>query len=122
MSDKKYSKDHEWVSTENDIATVGITNHAQESLGDIVFIELPEVGKIVKAGEQVGVVESVKAASELYSPIRGEIIQVNDSLSKEPQLINSDAENKGWYMKIKMTKTDELEDLMDINQYQEIIN
>ena len=122
MSEKKYSKDHEWVSTENDIATVGITNHAQESLGDIVFIELPEVGKIVKAGEQVGVVESVKAASELYSPISGNIIQVNDNLSKEPHLINSDAENNGWYMKIKMEKTDELEDLMDINQYKKIIN
>ena len=122
MSEKKYSKDHEWVSTENDIATVGITNHAQESLGDIVFIELPEVGKIVKAGEQVGVVESVKAASELYSPISGKIIQVNNNLSKEPHLINSDAENKGWYMKIKMEKTDELEDLMDIIQYKKIIN
>ena len=122
MSEKKYSKDHEWVSTENDIATVGITNHAQESLGDIVFIELPEVGKIVKAGEQVGVVESVKAASELYSPISGEIIQVNDSLSKEPQLINSDAENNGWYMKIKMKETDELENLMDIIQYKKHIN
>ena len=122
MSEKKYSKDHEWVSTENDIATVGITNHAQESLGDIVFIELPKVGKIVNTGEQVGVVESVKAASELYSPISGEIIQVNDSLSNEPQLINSDAENNGWYMKIKMEKTDELEDLMDINQYKKIIN
>ena len=122
MSEKKYSKDHEWVSTENDIATVGITNHAQESLGDIVFIELPEVGKIVKAGEQVGVVESVKAASELYSPISGNIIQVNDNLPKEPHLINSDAENNGWYMKIKMEKTDELEDLMDINQYKKIIN
>ena len=122
MSKNKYSKDHEWVSTENDIATVGITNHAQESLGDIVFIELPEVGKIVKAGEQVGVVESVKAASELFSPISGKIIQVNDTLSKEPHLINSDAENKGWYMKIKMEKNDELEDLMDINQYKKIIN
>ena len=122
MSEKKYSKDHEWVSTENDIATVGITNHAQESLGDIVFIELPEVGKTIKAGEQVGVVESVKAASELYSPISGEIIQVNDSLSNEPQLINSDAENNGWYMKIKMKETDELEDLMDIIQYKKHIN
>ena len=122
MSEIKYSKDHEWVSTENDIATVGITNHAQESLGDIVFIELPEVGKIVKAGEQVGVVESVKAASELFSPISGKIIQVNDTLSKEPHLINSDAENKGWYMKIKMEKTDELGDLMDISQYKKIIN
>ena len=122
MSKNKYSKDHEWVSTENDIATVGITNHAQESLGDIVFIELPEVGKIVKAGEQVGVVESVKAASELFSPISGKIIQVNDTLSKEPHLINSDAENNGWYMKIKMEKNDELEDLMDISQYKEIIN
>ena len=122
MSKNKYSKDHEWVSTENDIATVGITNHAQESLGDIVFIELPKVGKILKAGEQVGVVESVKAASELYSPISGKIIQVNDSLSKKPQLINSDAENKGWYMKIKMKETDELEDLMDIIQYKKHIN
>jgi len=122
MSKKKYSKDHEWVYSENDIVTIGITNHAQESLGDIVFIELPKVGKIVKAGEQVGVVESVKAASELYTPISGEIIQINDNLSKEPQLINSDAENNGWYMKIKMEKPDELENLMDINQYKEIIN
>ena len=122
MSKNKYSKDHEWVFTENDIATVGITNHAQESLGDIVFIELPEVGKIVKAREQVGVVESVKAASELYSPISGKIIQVNDNLSKEPHLINSDAENIGWYMKIEMEKTEELEDLMDISQYKEILN
>ena len=122
MSEKKYSKDHEWVSTENDIATVGITNHAQESLGDIVFIELPEVGKIVNVGEQVGVVESVKAASELFSPISGKIIQVNDTLSKEPHLINSDAENIGWYMKIEMEKTDELGDLMDISQYKKIIN
>ena len=122
MSEKKYSKDHEWVSTENDIATVGITNLAQESLGDIVFIELPEVGKIVNVGEQVGVVESVKAASELFSPISGKIIQVNDTLSKEPHLINSDAENIGWYMKIEMEKTDELGDLMDISQYKKIIN
>ena len=121
MSEKKYSKEHEWISLENEIATVGITNHAQDSLGDIVFIELPEIGKIVKTGDQVGVVESVKAASELYSPVNGIIIEINNELQKTPQLVNTDPEDKGWYMKIKLENTNELTKLMNFDQYKEII-
>ena len=122
MENKKYTKDHEWVSLDNDIATVGISNHAQESLGDIVFIDLPKIGKIIKAGEQVGVVESVKAASELYSPISGEIITINDKLLKTPDLINTNAEDAGWYMKIKIKDIKELDQLMDFDSYKEILN
>lgn len=121
MSEKKYSKEHEWISLENEIATVGITNHAQDSLGDIVFIELPEIGKIVKAGDQVGVVESVKAASELYSPVSGIIIEINNELQNTPQLVNTDPEDTGWYMKIKLENTNELTTLMNFDQYKEII-
>ena len=121
MSEKKYSKDHEWVFLENEVATVGITNYAQESLGDIVFIELPENGKTIKIGDQVGVVESVKAASELYSPVSGKIIEINNELKINPQLLNTDPENTGWYMKIKIDNTEELTNLMNFNQYIETI-
>ena len=121
MDDKKYSKDHEWVLVENELAKVGITDYAQESLGDIVFIELPEIGRKVKVGEQVGVVESVKAASELYTPVSGEIIEVNNELQNTPELLNSDPENSGWFMKIKLEKNDELINLMNFDQYKEII-
>ena len=121
MSEKKYSKDHEWVLCEDKIATIGITNYAQESLGDIVFIELPKIGKLIKLGDQVGVVESVKAASDLFSPVSGEIIEVNKELQNSPQLLNTDPENKGWYMKIKVEDTEELSNLMNFNQYKETI-
>ena len=121
MSEKKYSKDHEWVLIENEIATVGITNYAQESLGDIVFIELPKIGRLVNAGDQVGVIESVKAASELYTPVSGEIIEVNNELQNSPQIINEDPENTGWFMKIKLNNADELKKLMNLNEYKEII-
>ncbi len=121
MNEKKYSKDHEWLELSDDIATVGITNYAQESLGDIVFIELPEIGRLVKSGDQIGVVESVKAASDLFSPVSGEIIEVNNELQNSPQLLNTDPENIGWYMKIKIDNTEELTNLMNINQYKETI-
>ena len=121
MSEKKYSKDHEWVLIKNEIATVGITNHAQENLGDIVFIELPEIGKSIKVGDQVGVVESVKVASELYSPVSGKIIEINNELKTTPQLLNTDPENAGWYMKLKIETTEELTNLMNFNQYKEMI-
>ena len=121
MSERKYSKDHEWLELNEDIATVGITNHAQESLGDIVFIELPEIGRLVKSGDQIGVVESVKAASDLFSPVSGEIIEVNNELQNSPQLLNTDSENTGWYMKIKIDNADELTNLMNFNQYKETI-
>ncbi len=121
MTEKKYSKDHEWILIENEIAIIGITDHAQESLGDIVFIELPKVGRLINAGDQVGVVESVKAASDLYAPISGEIIEVNNELTNSPQLINSDPENSGWYMKIKLNDVEELKKLMNYDEYKETI-
>ena len=121
MTENKYSKDHEWISIENEIATIGITDHAQESLGDIVFIELPKVGRLINAGDQVGVVESVKAASDLFAPISGEIIEVNNELTNSPQLINSDPENSGWYMKIKLNDVEELKKLMNYDEYKETI-
>ena len=121
MSEKKYSKDHEWVDQEGEIVTVGITNYAQESLGDIVFIDLPNVGKSINSGDQVGVIESVKAASDLFSPIGGEIIEVNKELKNSPQLVNSDPENSGWYMKIKIRNENDLNILMNYEEYQKII-
>ena len=103
MNDKQYTKNHEWLSLKDEVATIGITNFAQESLGDIVFVELPKIGKLIKKGDQIGVVESVKAASDLLSPISGEIIEINTKLKNSPQLVNEDSENlltkliaKGW--------------------------
>ena len=121
MGEKKFTKDHEWIEINDNIGTVGITNNAQEQLGDVVFFELPELNKKIKGGEQVGVVESVKAASELYSPVTGEIIEINEELKNNPGLVNSDPENKGWFMKIKLENTNELNELMDVKQYEEMI-
>jgi len=121
MSERKYTKEHEWIEINKGIGTVGITNNAQEQLGDIVFFELPELNKEVKIGDQIGVVESVKAASELYSPVTGKIIEVNNELKNNPSLVNSDPENTGWYMKIKLKNIEELKELMDINQYKKSI-
>ena len=121
MSEKKYTKDHEWISLQGEVATIGITNYAQESLGDIVFVELPEIGKLVQAGDQVGVIESVKAASEIYSPVSGKIREVNNELINTPQLVNTDPENSGWYIKINIEKTDELNNLLSFDQYKKII-
>ena len=121
MTAKKYSKDHEWISIENEIAIIGITDYAQESLGDIVFIELSKVGRLINTGDQVGVVESVKAASDLFAPISGEIIEVNNELTNSPQLMNSDPENSGWYMKIKLNDVEDLKKLMNYDEYKEII-
>ena len=117
MVEKKYTEDHEWVQIDGDIATVGITNHAQESLGDIVFIDLPAIGKQVKAKEEICVIESVKAASDIYSPISGEVLEVNDNLSSDASLINRDSENKGWIFKIKVSNPNQYENLMTKDQY-----
>jgi len=117
MIEKKYTEDHEWVQMDGDMATVGITNHAQESLGDIVFIDLPTVGKVVKAKDELCVIESVKAASDIYSPIDGEVSEVNEKLSDEAALVNQDAENEGWIFKIKVSNTDQFQGLMSLEQY-----
>ena len=121
MSEKKYTKEHEWIEIKDGIGTVGITNNAQEQLGDIVFFELPELNKKVKKGEQVGVVESVKAASELYTPVSGEIIEINNNLTQTPDLVNKDPEDSGWYMKIKLDDISESENLMSLEQYNQMI-
>ena len=121
MSEKKYTKDHEWVSIDNDIATVGISNHAQESLGDIVFIELPSVGKSVNAKDEICVVESVKAASDIYAPIDGEIMEVNNNLEADAAIINQDAENTGWIFKMKVSKPSQYDELMTEDDYKKFL-
>jgi glycine cleavage system H protein len=117
----KYSKEHEWVKVEGDTATVGITNHAQEQLGDVVFVELPAVGKTVKKGGEAAVVESVKAASEVYAPVSGEVVAVNDELAGDPGLVNRDAESGAWFMKVKLANPRELDDLMDKAAYDKFV-
>ena len=117
----KYSKDHEWVKVEGDIAVIGITNHAQEQLGDVVFVELPDVGKKVTKGAEAAVVESVKAASEVYAPISGEVVAVNKELEGDPALVNRGAEGEGWFMKVKIADAGELADLMDKAAYDKFV-
>ena len=121
MSEKKYSKDHEWIEIDNDIATIGITNHAQESLGDIVFVELPTVGKQVASNEEVCVIESVKAASDIYTPIDGEIIEVNEKLNDNGALVNEDPENTAWIFKLKIKEPSQFNALMTLSEYQEFL-
>ena len=121
MIEKKYSKDHEWIEVNSNVATVGITNHAQDSLGDIVYVGLPEIGKNVSAGEEVCVIESVKAASDIFSPIKGEIIEVNNILDNEGSLVNEDPENRGWIFKLKITDSSELDNLTTLAQYEDFI-
>ena len=117
----KFSQDHEWVSVEGDIATIGITNHAQEQLGDVVFVELPAIGKKVAKGGEAAVVESVKAASEVYAPVTGEVVDVNKELEGDPALVNRGAEGDGWFMKVKLSNPAELNDLMDKPAYDKFV-
>lgn len=112
-----FTEDHEWISLDGDLATVGITNHAQEQLGDLVFIELPEVGSTVKKGDSVAVVESVKAASDVFSPVDGTISEVNEALSDDPALVNQKAEKEGWLWKMKISDASQLDSLMDAAGY-----
>tara|TARA_B100001996_G_scaffold380246_1_gene367373 strand:- start:280 stop:660 length:381 start_codon:yes stop_codon:yes gene_type:complete len=118
MSEKKYSKKHEWVSTEGDIATVGITKHAAELLGDIVFVELPDKGKNVEKEGQAGVVESTKAASDIFTPVAGEIIETNQSIVDDPATVNKDPEGTSWFFKIKIKNKSELDELMNKADYE----
>tara|TARA_R110000868_G_scaffold116677_6_gene310387 strand:+ start:1468 stop:1836 length:369 start_codon:yes stop_codon:yes gene_type:complete len=117
MSTIYYTEEHEWLRVDGDIATVGITDHAQEQLGDLVFVDLPSTGATVGQGDDVVVVESVKAASDVYAPASGEIIEVNDALTADAALVNSDAEGKGWLYKMKLSKPEELDKLMDQAAY-----
>jgi glycine cleavage system H protein len=121
MAEVKYSEDHEWISIEGDVGTVGITDFAQEQLGDIVFVELPEAGTALGIGDQAGVVESVKAASEIYAPVAGEIVEANDILADTPETVNAAAESGGWFFKIKFADMTELDGLMDEAAYRAFI-
>ena len=117
MSEKKFSKKHEWVSLEGDIATVGITKHATEMLGDIVFTEVPEAGKVVEKEGQAAVVESTKAASDVYTPISGEVVDTNQSIVDDPSKINEDPEGSAWFFKLKMKDQSEMDSLMNKEEY-----
>lgn len=117
MPTMKFSKDHEWIRVEGDIAVIGITDHAQQQLGDVVFVEVPEVGRKVTAGEAAAVVESVKAASDVYSPVSGEVTEANAGLADSPALVNEDAEGKAWFFKVRLSNTPELDALMDKAAY-----
>ena len=113
----KYTEDHEWVKVDGDIAIVGITEHARDALGDVVFVELPEVGKTLAQKDVAGVVESVKAAADVYMPVSGEVVEVNQALADEPSLANSDPMGAGWFFKVKLAKADEVAALMDEAAY-----
>tara|TARA_A100001037_G_C14999561_1_gene566362 strand:+ start:428 stop:814 length:387 start_codon:yes stop_codon:yes gene_type:complete len=114
----KYAKTHEWVRVEGDIAWVGITDHAQAELTELVFVELPEVGRTVSAGQPCAVVESVKTASDIYAPLSGEVIEVNQALTDDPGKVNADAFGEGWFFKVRMSAPSELDGLMDATSYQ----
>lgn len=113
----RFSKDHEWVKLDGDVATVGITAYAAEALGDVVFVELPEIGATVKSGDGFAVVESVKAASDVYAPVDGEVVEVNAGLSASPELVNADATGAAWFAKLKVTDAAQLDGLMDQSAY-----
>ena len=117
MSDVKYSKEHEWIKLEGDVATIGITQHATEMLGDIVFVELPEVGSSVEKDGNAGVVESTKAASDVYTPVSGEIVENNQAIVDDPGKVNSDPENDAWFFKLKIKDKAELDSLMNKDEY-----
>lgn len=117
-TDRKYTKSHEWAKVDDDVATVGISSHAQAELGDIVFVELPEVGSDAEKGKHAVTVESVKASASVYAPVNGEVVEVNEGLSDTPELINSDPYSDGWLFKVKVSDPSELEDLMPSSEYE----
>jgi glycine cleavage system H protein len=121
MTIERFTRDHEWIRVDDGVATIGITEHAQDQLGDIVFSELPEAGRRAAAGEAVAVVESVKAASDVFTPLSGEVVEVNGDLVDRPALVNEDAEGKAWFFKIKVADEAELAPLMDRAAYQRFV-
>jgi glycine cleavage system H protein len=120
-SDIRYTKEHEWVRMDGDIATVGITDYAQEALGDVVFVELPEIGRDVTADEACSVVESVKAASDVYAPLAGKVVEINQTIIDDPSLVNTDAEGEGWFFRIEIDDTDAYDALLDEAAYTEYL-
>jgi glycine cleavage system H protein len=121
MSNMRFTKDHEWIRVEGDVGTIGITEYAQSQLGDVVFVELPEVGKKVTKSGEAAVVESVKAASEVYAPVGGEVLEVNSELEGTPATVNEDAQGRGWFIKLKLDNPAEVEELMSEEQYKSFL-
>lgn len=117
LDELKYTEEHEWVLVEDDSVTVGITDFAQDALGDVVFVELPEVGEMVEQGKPFGVVESVKAVSDIFAPISGEVIEINEALTDEPEVVNSSPYEDAWMIKIKPGNPEELNDLLSVDEY-----
>ncbi len=122
MADRRYTKDHEWIEINGAVGTVGITNYAQEQLGDVVFVELPPAGKKLTKGGEAAVVESVKAASEVYSPVSGEVVESNAELAKNPAMVNTAAETTGWFVKVKVADAKEVSGLMDAAAYKKFVD
>lgn len=116
-----FTKDHEWVRVEGDTGTIGISEYAQGQLGDVVFVELPEIGRTVAQGDELAVVESVKAASEVYAPVSGEVIEANEALNDDPSLVNNGAEGDGWFARVRLSDAAELESLMDEAAYKDYV-
>lgn len=114
----RYAASHEWAKNDDGVVTVGITEHAQDAMGDLVYVELPEVGQVVAAGDEAGVVESVKAASDIYAPVAGEVIEINEALEDEPELVNNAPYEGGWLFKIAMSEASDLDNLLTADQYQ----
>ncbi len=121
MSDIKYAEDHEWIRVDGDTGTIGISVYAQEQLGDVVYVELPKVGQKLGRGDQLAVVESVKAASEVFTPVAGEVVEINQDLAAKPEIINQDPEGKGWFARIKFAGAAELDTLMDEAAYADYV-
>src|ERR1700712_4048506 len=120
-ADKRFTKDHEWIMLDGDIATVGITDHAQEQLGDLVHVELPELERVVVEGETVAVVESVKAASDIFAPLSGKVVEINETVVEDPSIVNSDAEGEGWFFRLELDDPESFEALLDQDGYDEFL-
>jgi glycine cleavage system H protein len=119
--DSRYAKSHEYVHVEGDVGTIGITDYAQKELGDVVFVELPQVGTQLELGDELGSIESVKAVSELFAPVSGEVVEINESLAEKPELVNTDPYGDGWMIKVKLSAPDEVDELMNAEDYEDYI-
>jgi glycine cleavage system H protein len=120
-SDYLYSEEHEWLRVDGEVATLGITEFAQKELGEVVFVDMPEVGQSFDAGDEIGTVESVKAVAEIYTPVGGEIVEINTALEDSPELVNEDPHGDGWFVKLRVASADELGDLMSADKYEEFL-
>ena len=119
--DNRYAKSHEYLHVEGDVGTIGITDYAQKELGDVVFVELPQVGSQLEMGDELGSIESVKAVSELFSPVSGEVVEVNEALAEKPELVNTDPYGDGWMIKVRLSEPDEVDELMTAEDYEEYV-